>query len=135
MSSVGSESGFTPDSTLSLDDDGLFLITLHRFNTGRFDFRINLGNEGIILITVHNEFVNVQFEYITAEDFESCVGMMGRFPDGAGFDRNCQTLIKDPSSLGQEWQVQMGEPKLFHSVSGPQAPDLCGSASDDGDVS
>lgn len=131
MTSVDDSS--VPDPSLALGN-GRFPINFQVVNDIRFHFRIKLGGGTFLVVEVHNDFVNLNFKLVKGSDFESSLGMMGNFPDGAWVGRDGVTLMDSPQALGQEWQVKEDEPMFFHDISGPQAPDTCKSAlsNDDG---
>merc|ERR1711865_556477 len=53
------------------------------------------------------------------------MGLLGSFPDSQNLARDKETVVHDANEFGQEWQVLPTEPKLFHEVDGPQAPEHC----------
>ena len=50
---------------------------------------------------------------------------MGAFPMDEKKTRDNNTIFENADHFGQEWQVLPTEPKLFHDVEGPQAPEAC----------
>ena len=50
---------------------------------------------------------------------------MGSYHKGEKLGRYGVTVYDNDRAFGQEWQVLVAEPKLFHVVEGPQAPQLC----------
>jgi len=89
------------------------------------EFIIDLGNNESILIMTWRDFVRVDVNGKLYENFGGSGGLMGSFPDGKFVARDNKTVINRINKFGQEWQVLVNEPKLFHSNEGPQAPSIC----------
>ena len=68
-----------------------------------------------ILLKTFKGFVKVQLAKEGSEQYRGSHGLLGRFPDGKRVARDGETFIEDVNEFGQEWQVQVGEPKLFHT--------------------
>jgi len=77
-----------------------------------------------VVISTWNAYVRVNFQNTDSKDFESAVGLLGRFTDGKKTGRD-NRVIEDADVFGQEWQVLGSEPKLFHDIEGPQHPEKC----------
>jgi hypothetical protein len=78
-------------------------------------------------LETYNDFVRVTIRSNGQGDvhFEGAVGLMGSFPTGEKMARDGKTIMSDTNTFGQEWQVRVNEPKLFHKVEGPQFPETC----------
>jgi len=48
--------------------------------------------------------------------------LVGSYTTGDKLARAGETILNNPIAFGQEWQVHATEPKLFHSLEGPQQP-------------
>jgi len=88
-------------------------------------FSIDLGDEEKIVISTWNAFVRINFDNAKSKHFEGSEGLMGSFSRGLKLARDKSTILEDLDVFGQEWQVLQSEPKLFHSVKGPQYPIQC----------
>jgi len=91
---------------------------------------INLGEEEKIVIGTWNVFVRIQFEHAKSKHFESSSGLMGSFSGSIKLARDNKTVLEDFNVFGQAWQVLRSEPKLFHTIKGPQHPHKCDIPSD-----
>ena len=76
---------------------------------------ILIGNGEKILMKTYKGFVKVQVAKEGSEQYKGSHGLLGRFPDGKRVARDGETFLEDVNAFGQEWQVQVGEPKLFQS--------------------
>jgi len=102
-------------------------IKYQRVHSIQREYVINLGesNEKIIFKT-WKDFVRVDVVNPRDEDFTGSMGLIGSYPDGTIVGRfNPLSSMKDRNAFGQEWQVLSSDPKLFHSVEGPQYPARC----------
>jgi hypothetical protein len=91
-------------------------------------FRLGGIAPGVAMsLETYNDFVRVTIRLNGQGDvhFEGAVGLMGGFPTGEKIARDGKTIMSDTNAFGQEWQVRVNEPKLFHSVEGPQFPEMC----------
>jgi hypothetical protein len=57
--------------------------------------------------------------------FGDSVGLMGDFAFGRMVARDGKTVVTEPNTFGQEWQVLETEPSLFQSLRLPQHPLEC----------
>jgi len=89
--------------------------------------RIDLLNADAIGFEVFKDFVrvNVKMADMKWKKFEGSVGLMGSYPHGEFIGRDGNTVFTDMNAFGQEWQIRENEPKLFHSIDGPQHPTKC----------
>ena len=107
---------------------GGYPVTMKDHSSGkkkRFQFKVDLGEKGLVEIKVFNEFLAAYVENAHEGEFGNSVGLMGRFHDGVKLGRDGVTEITDTNAFGQEWQVQQGEPLLFSTLKGPQFPVKC----------
>lgn len=89
-------------------------------------FLIDLGSGENIVVATWNGFVRVNLGAGQSGTFEHSLGLMGSYDaNGVKLGRDGSTVINDSDSFGQEWQVLSKEPKLFHDLEGPQAPERC----------
>ena len=86
-------------------------------------YTVSLGNAGErIILKTYKDFVSVDLKATSDESFADSVGLMGSYRTGHKIARDGETVMSDPIAFGQEWQVLITEPKLFHSLEGPQQP-------------
>jgi len=112
------------DSVLPITVSG-YPINFRQVTAKSREFEIQLGVEQKIIIQTWNAFVRVNLSGVRSEEFAESLGLMGTFPTGLKMARDSNTIIDDADDFGQEWQVLPSEPKLFHDVDGPQAPEKC----------
>merc|ERR1712150_43129 len=125
INGVGGENFYeTEQGTLSTSISG-YPITFRRVNNKQNEFTVDLGNEQMIVMKTWNDLVRVDVVGAKVENFGTSRGLMGKFDSGEHMARDNLTELKDLNALGQEWQVQVSEPKLFRYVEGAQAPQLC----------
>jgi hypothetical protein len=89
------------------------------------EFVIDLSDAIKVSIKTWNGYVSLKFDGASEETFGQSVGLLGAFPHGTKLSRDNSTVFEDLNAFGQEWQVLATEPKLFHNVEGPQAPEKC----------
>ena len=98
-------------------------------NYKSFQFKIRLDNsESHIIVRSVKGYLRVDIEHPTVESFDLSRGLMGSFRNSGisgMLARDGATVIEDANEFGQEWQVQMDEPRLFHNAQGPQHPKQC----------
>ena len=82
---------------------------------GNIEAHVYLANGEKILLKTYKGFVKVQLAKEGSEQYRGSHGLLGRFPDGKRVARDGETFLEDVNEFGQEWQVQVGEPKLFHT--------------------
>lgn len=87
-------------------------------------FSIELLELGKLVVTTWRDFVYVAISG-TKIGFEGAVGLMGSWGKPGKFARDNQTIMYDDNNYGEEWQVLMGEPMLFHEERSPQHPESC----------
>jgi hypothetical protein len=85
-------------------------------------YTVDLGNGESITFKTYKDFVSVDVNTRNDESFADSVGLMGSYTTGHKIARDGETVMNDPIAFGQEWQVLATEPKLFHSLEGPQQP-------------
>ena len=86
-------------------------------------YTMDLGNGEKVVLKTYKDFVSVDLMAGEGgESFASSVGLMGSYTTGDKLARDGETILNDPIAFGQEWQVLATEPKLFHSLEGPQQP-------------
>lgn len=90
-----------------------------------FQFKIFLPNGQTIVMKAVKDFMRVDIEQPSLQDFASAVGLMGSFETGQMLGRDGVTELTDENAFGQEWQVLHSEPMLFHNVEGVQHPETC----------
>lgn len=88
---------------------------------------VNLAPGVAMSFETYNDFVRVTVRSNGPGEihFQRAVGLMGSYPTGEKMARDGKTIMSDTTAFGQEWQVRVNEPKLFHSVEGPQFPETC----------
>lgn len=104
---------------------GKYKIKFRWLNDRQHQFRIELDNGTTVIFKTFKEFVRVNIQTESAEDFSSSIGLMGSYPEGVHFARNNSTVIDDVDAFGNLWQVQSSESMLFHKKDGPQHPTQC----------
>ena len=82
---------------------------------GNTEAHIQIGDGEKILMKTYKGFVKVSIAKEGSEKYKGSHGLLGRFPDGKRVARDGVTFIEDVNAFGQEWQVTVDEPKLFHS--------------------
>ena len=90
-----------------------------------FQFKIFLPNNQTVVLKAVKDFMRVDIEQPSLEDFASSVGLMGSFETGQMVGRDGATIFTDENEFGLEWQVIQDEPMLFHNVEGVQHPETC----------
>lgn len=90
------------------------------------EVQVYLGGDEVIILKSYKDFVRVDLSLKEAKNYQGALGLLGRFPDGSRVGRDRLTLMDDVNAFGQEWQVGMEEPQIFHSYDGVvQAPQRC----------
>jgi hypothetical protein len=102
-----------------------FSIEFRQLSDKSRQFLVDLGHGASIQIKTWNGFVSVAMLGSDSEDFGSSLGLLGTYGEGLKMARDNKTVLDDPNAFGQEWQVLANEPKLFHNIEGPQAPEKC----------
>lgn len=109
-------------------------ITFRKIHSTQREYVIDLGNHNEkIVFKTWKDFVRIDVVNPRDEDFTGSVGLMGSYPNGDMAGRDLKNLslkktnngVKDWNTFGQEWQVLSSDPKLFHSMDGPQHPTRC----------
>ena len=86
-------------------------------------YTVDLGNGEKVVLRTYKDFVSVDLMAVgDGDSFPDSVGLMGSYTTGNKLARDGETILNDPIAFGQEWQVLEDEPKLFHSLEGPQQP-------------
>jgi hypothetical protein len=85
-------------------------------------YTVNLGKGEHIILKTYKDFVSVDLKALNDDTFADSIGLMGSYTKGHKVARDGETIMDDPIAFGQEWQVLATEPKLFHSLKGPQQP-------------
>ena len=89
--------------TLSKELAGKYKIRFRWMNGNQHQFKVDLGNGEAILFKTFKQFVRVQVEAWSPEDFVGSSGLMGSFPGGVHLARDNTTVIDDVNRMGQEW--------------------------------
>lgn len=76
-----------------------------------------MSNGEKITLKTFEKFVKVKLFAAGDDVYHGSHGLLERFPGGECFGGDGDTLIEDGNAFGQEWQVHVEEPKLFHSYS------------------
>ena len=76
---------------------------------------IYLGHSEKIIMKTFKGFIKVQMAAEGSNHYKGSHGLLGRFPDGKRVARDGETFLEDVNAFGQEWQVGVEEPKLFHT--------------------
>jgi hypothetical protein len=84
---------------------------------------IHLPDGQFVSVRTIKDWMRVDIENPTADNFGTSLGLMGSFDGDAMLARDGATIMEDPTEFGQHWQVQ-GE-SLFLSAEGPQYPEAC----------
>jgi len=102
-------------------------ITYQRVHSTQRKYTITLNNDNEqIVFKTWKDFVRIDVINPCNEDFTGSLGLMGSYPDGKSTGRvNLKSLMDDRNVFGQEWQVLASDPKIFHSIEGPQYPSRC----------
>jgi len=98
-------------------------ITFQHLHSNSIEFEVTLTRGDYVKLGIWKKFVRVEFKGSYA-NFKSSRGLVGTF-DGVKIARDNITVVENPDEFGQEWQVLASEPKLFHSLEGPQPPQRC----------
>jgi hypothetical protein len=102
-----------------------FPLTHTQVNDHQHEFVVDLGGRERIKIKTFKDFVSVLIEDGKGKHFGDSVGLMGDFEMGRMLARDGETVLGEPNTFGQEWQVLEGEPKLFQINRLPQHPEVC----------
>lgn len=86
-------------------------------------FTIDLGKGDYIQIS-DEIFMHVDVQG-SQRHFEKSTGLLGTYGKPGMIARDGVTSIDDPNDFGNEWQVSVADPKLFHSPSVLQHPEGC----------
>ena len=100
-------------------------VRYRHLNDKQFQFKIFLEDGQNVVFKAVKDFMRVDIENPTEEAFGSSVGLMGSFSEGKMLARDGVTILEDANDFGQEWQVLLTEPMLFHNVEGVQHPEAC----------
>ena len=109
---------------LSLVTIGGYPVRYRGLNQHQFQFKIFLENDQNIVLKAVKDFMRVDVENPTQEYFGDSVGLMGSF-DGDRMLARDGSDMTDVDAFGQEWQVRVTEPMLFHDIQGVQHPEMC----------
>jgi len=104
---------------------GDFPLHFRRINGHQTSARIDLGHGDAIAVETFKDFVRVNIKNASNKAFVGAAGLLGAFPHGAKVARDGVTVMEDINAFGQEWQVGVGEPMLFHEVGPVQAEEEC----------
>ena len=105
---------------------GGFAVRYRVLGDRKFQFKIFLDHEQAVAIKAIKDFLRVEVQKPTVEDFSKSSGLLGSFGgDDVMLGRDGVTELTDPITFGKHWQVQRTEPMLFHNVDGPQHPQAC----------
>jgi hypothetical protein len=88
-------------------------------------FEIYMGGRERLKLKTYKDFVSVLVEQAQGKHFGDSVGLMGDFGGGRMLARDGKTVLDDPNTFGQEWQVLDTEPTLFQTLRFPQHPMEC----------
>ena len=100
---------------------GDFPVMYKKANSKQRVFRIDLGGDEEIEFRTYKEEINI---FLKQTDlYANTVGLLADFKSGKKLARDGVSIINDYNMFGQEWQVLAKGPKLFHELSGPQAPE------------
>jgi len=102
-----------------------FPLHFQRVNDVHTRARIDLGNGDAIAVETFKDFVRVNIMNKSNNAFVGAAGLLGAFPHGAKVARDGVTVMEDNNAFGQEWQVRVAEPMLFHEVGPVQAHEEC----------
>jgi len=102
-----------------------YLVTQHSEDMKNYKFVIQVNERESIIVSCFKDLVAVKFENATSFTFGDTVGLMGDYENGKMVGRD-GTVIDDPTTFGNDWQVLDTEPKLFQVVDrAPQYPEKC----------
>lgn len=104
---------------------GGYAVRYRNLGPNMFQFKIFLANDQTVVLKAVKDFMRVDIEQPSLEDFASSVGLMGSFETGQMVGRDGVTVFTDENEFGLEWQVTQDEPMLFHIVEGVQHPETC----------
>ncbi len=85
-------------------------------------FNIDLGDGEEIEIRTYKEYVRVDFKRPKENLYANTVGILGDFTTGKKLGRDGVAIFEDYNEFGQEWQVLLSEPRLFHDIDGSKYP-------------
>lgn len=89
-----------------------------------FDLNLHDHHHHHIVLREFKGFISVNVDEV-GEYFQDCTGLLGSFETGDMLARDSQTIMADPVTYGQEWQVLDTEPMLFQTARFPQYPARC----------
>jgi len=104
---------------------GDFPLHFRRVNGHQTISRIDLGHGDAVAVETFKHFVRVNIMNKSNTAFVGATGLLGAFPHGAKVARDGVTVMEDSNAFGQEWQVRVAEPMLFHEVGPVQAHEEC----------
>jgi len=104
---------------------GDFPLHFRRVNGHQTISRIDLGHGDAVAVETFKHFVRVNIMNKSNTAFVGAAGLLGAFPHGAKVARDGVTVMEDSNAFGQEWQVRVAEPMLFHEVGPVQAHEEC----------
>ena len=90
----------------------------------QWQFKIFLEDGQEIILRAVKEFLRVDIMHHRKESFGNSRGLMGSYEEGLMMGRDGRVL-EDPKEFGNEWQVHIDEPLLFHNIDGVQHPETC----------
>ena len=103
-------------------NNGLYTVTYSKISDKEHVFEIAITDTVSLTLHTFKDWVGVKMSGRSVELFGESVGLMGAFDSGAWLDRDGKTVLEDPNTFGQAWQVQQEEPKLFVATRAPQHP-------------
>jgi hypothetical protein len=102
-----------------------FTVSHRQPSDHQHDFVVDLGEGQGLYIKTYKHFVSVMIDKGQSTHFGDSIGLMGDFEMGQMLSRDGETVLNDPNTFGQEWQVLDTEPKLFQAFRLPQHPQVC----------
>jgi len=103
-----------------------FSITVQQLGPNSRRHIIHMGNGERVFINNFKELVDFEVEGPRPEEFMGSSGLLGSYAFGGMLARDGKTVIKDEDALGQEWQVNDSDVKVFTVFDdGPQYPAKC----------
>jgi hypothetical protein len=93
-------------------------------NNLSIQYKIFLPDDQAIVIKSVKDMLRVELDGAEKHHFGNSLGLIGSF-DGKFLGRDGVTEYEDMNEFGQAWQVRDTDAQLFHSLEGPQYPEIC----------
>ena len=104
----------------------IFAMEHTQIDKQKHEFEIFLTHDTTerIVLATFKDMISVKIKHGSKGHFGDSMGLMGTFEDGLMLARDGATIIAEPTSFGDEWQVK-NEENLFQTSRFPQYPEAC----------